>query len=668
MACRRRLWLERRTSSRLVRAVTALGAAVASGAFVLPVAAWAAPSPSSPGGTGVPDVGRALVVRPARVDVVLDGQVVESIVRAPGPIGLGQLAVMVGRPSWLGVSSPGAFRLAAAVVEKPGTDLVLRAPTVTRLQMVNGSGASLVGSNSRLEIDGVDVSTVSEAALAPAGPAIGRGFIHYSGGGRIEITRSHLTGLGDLRPGSSGITAGSDTKVMLSDTRIDGGQVGVTLVRSQSVQLTRVVVTHSTGDGVVLRQVQGALVQDLTSVANGGSGLLVTGGGRTVVMRPVLQRNRQAGLNVNGTSGLQVTDASSGYNVPAGVVLTSVSRARLTNVHTDDEAIGVAVTGRSRQVLLDRLVSVRDGSAVVSASTVSGLAVVDVAVRDASGPAVNLSGSGAVVLRGTVRHAAAGVVLAGRYTDSRIDGLTVAHVQVGVSAGAKGQRVTVRGLAVDDSGIGLRISASRVRLLGLVVSHVKTGVQLLGSATDVLVDGGRISQAALAVSATGSTRQVVLRRLVLQQDTGIGVSSSSPDLQVVGLSLVGGQLGFDLHAAASVVDTTLSGMRDGIRVGRQARVDLVGVRVQTVGPSLWTSRQGAVRVKASALLGRPAWIGPVHEIGHNDLTPGPMPWFGIAGVSAAGCAISLELLRRLRETQPEAEWSTAMPQHVLNRA
>jgi hypothetical protein len=644
---------------------------VATGALVAALVILPAPfALAAPGGqpssdTGVPSTGRALVLRPARLDLVLNGLVLASVPRGLGAYGLAELVSLTQRPDWVQQLPGGTYRLSAALVQKPGTTLVLQSPMVRRLLLVTGSGACLVGSDAQLSIAGVTVQSWDSRHHQVPGPHAGRGFVHYSGGGQVAVSRSRLIGLGRPAAGTSGMTIGRGTAVILTDTGITGAAVGLTLSASPRPRLVRVTVTGSAGDGVVLRQTVGATLDGLQSNGNGGAGLVLLGGQQTFIRQPTLQANLGAGLLAKRTSELRIDEPQTSRNHQAGIVATAARRVLLTDLHSDGEPVAVAVTDRSRGVLIDRLVAQADGSAVTSAAASDGVHVIDAFVRDLSGAAFDLAGSSTLLRRVIVQRAATGLLLSGASSRSRIQGLRISDVDLGVSATGEGAGLELSDVTVEGARLGIRLGAPRVRVAAAHLSSVGTGLALQGRASDVTVDGLVIEGAAQSVTVSQSTRRILLRNLALRQQTGSGITSSSPGLVVTGSSLTGGSRGLDLHASATVTRTSLAAMRDGVRVGKRARVEMEAVQVRSQGLSAWVSQLGSLQVRDCALLGSPAKRGDVVLLGRNELSPEPLPWFGIAGITAIVCGIALEVIRRLREH--DLDHHVAMPEHVLNR-
>jgi hypothetical protein len=369
------------------RIMLAVGAGVAAGlALGLPAPALAAPTPVHPLHlSGVPAVwllrsGRVLVLRPHRLEVVLDGRLVRTVA-VRQPVDLAQLPSLVADPGYARRLADGrsagtgrGIRLAAVLAQRPGTAITATGLHL-RLADTGGAGpARLTGTRARLTLRG---ARVDAGHAAPSGPvAAGFRYLHASNVSLDDVT---LTGLGV--PGAPGVPAvpalradggsalalrrlslvGGGPGVDVSDATwlavegLEGGRVGgplLTVSGGTGARIRDVSSNGSTGAAVMLRAAAGTAIDAVSSTRDGAALLAQDVDG----LRAGRVRARGDGI-VLGGRGIELTDVDvdapvDGVRVTVGgavVVRRGAVRGRTTAVSADPGARavldGVTTTG-----------------------------------------------------------------------------------------------------------------------------------------------------------------------------------------------------------------------------------------------------------------------------------------------------------------------------------
>jgi hypothetical protein len=477
--------------------------------------------------------GRALIVRPGRIDVVSDGRV-QRTVPLEGALDLAELPRLIADPRYVSAPSRGVVRLSATLAQRPGSRIDGAGPALTRLQLAPG-GIRLTGTRSTLHLETVRIETAPGPRRAA--PAVGsRAAIRYTHGSRLELTDVNVVGLGPTGTSArAAVEATEGTAVRLTRVRIAGsgraglrligvrgasltnvvaeagGGDGIIVARGSRVQLSDVVVRGNRGDGVVVR----GPVPDLrtsgpvSATGNGGNGIVLTGLDGVVLRRLRTGANRGAGVNVRDSRRVDVGRVRSVAD-RTGVAVTGSGDVRLARITTTGSATGIVVKDSDRVELATVVVSGARDEGI-------GVAARGVTVTDAD---VSRSGEGLVIGDGATAVAV---------RDSRLSG-----DRSGLRVTEAAADVVVRGVEVRSrSGVAIRGGGTRTTL------------------TDVVVGG------AVGLDLRG---EAVLNR--------VRVSASNQALRV----LRGGRV--------EVRDSELTAGRLGIGAARDAEVTVVGSRLE----------------------------------------------------------------------------------------
>jgi hypothetical protein len=388
----------------------ALVLAVAAGLALVPAApAVGAADPLHPVDlSGVPAVGllrsgRVLVLRPDRLEIVLDGRLVRTVA-VRQPVDLTQLPSLVADPAYVESPADGRgepnrpqMRLAAVLAQRPGTAVTA---TGLHLRLADTAGAGparLTGTRARLTLRD---ARVDADPGGPSGP-VAAGF-RYLHGSNLSIDDVTLTGLGV--PGALAVPA-------VPALRADGGS---------ALALRRLSLVAG-GPGVDVRDPAWLTVEGLDGARVGGP-LLTVSGGTGARIRDVRSSGAAgAAVRLRATAGTAI-DVVSSTGDGAALLAQDVDGLRAGRVRARGD--GVVLGGR-------------------------GIELTDVHV-DAPVDAVRVGAGAAVIVRGGSLRGRAAAVAADPAARALLDGVTTrgpvrGPVQVAPAtgdAGSAGRHVT----------------------------------------------------------------------------------------------------------------------------------------------------------------------------------------------------------------------------------
>jgi hypothetical protein len=282
------------TTTRLLTAILIAAAAVA--ALAVPALA----STEAPGPAELPGVpaaallahGRVLVLRPHRLQLAVDGRVDREI-PVEQPLDLGRLPDIVGDPAVAARTAPGVVRLAAVLLQRPGT-VVEGGPLSLELADSGGAGpARLSGTRATLRLHDVTVTTLPQPAGTPAAVAAGLRYLH---GSDLALQDVSLIGLGTTgAAGVAALRADGDSRVRLLRVALRGGGRGIRVDDPAQLDVDALQVQAR---GVALTVV-GARHAELSGLhVDASTDALVVEGSRDVVVRQSELRAARDALRV----------------------------------------------------------------------------------------------------------------------------------------------------------------------------------------------------------------------------------------------------------------------------------------------------------------------------------------------------------------------------------
>ncbi|MGW0578113.1 right-handed parallel beta-helix repeat-containing protein [Streptomyces sp. NPDC002920] len=565
--------------------------------------------------SGRPD--RLMVVRPGTVALVSHGSVVKRLYPSYGPLPLSWLAANAGR-EWVGYA-PGkagasgasrTVRINTAVLLAPGTTLQLGRRTPTVLMTAGKTAASgtwIRGSRATLDIDDVTLASALADGTDPA-PAdlAGRPYLAMGAGGHLTITGSKVIGFGrgaGAPSRESGVTWGRAASGSATDSTFQGGRTGLRLAGSTGVALDKVTVKASVQDGVVLKGDRGTTVRGLTVEGSGGNGVTVGGTDRRSLSGVTTSDSHGTGIKATAQRGLTLTGTASHHDAGGGVRLVSCASCTLDKAVVDGAPSAIGVSGPGARV----------------------------AVRDA-----RLTGGG--------DGDGAGVTLAADIAGATVTGGTISGFDRGIAIG--GPAVQVDGTTVTGAG---------------------TGVKVYGRARDIALHSVVVRGGRAGVTASATTKGVVLSDVRISGTSRKGLASASPGLVVTGGSVSGTVTAVDLGASARLEKLTVSDSRRGVHLAADVRargqdLDILAERkgIQADAGAWMSITDSRVRAP-TALSGE----GTIKRLGNTEVTLPPFPWLGFAALVALTLAVLFQTIHQVRHRRTPRPRVAA---HVRNTA
>jgi hypothetical protein len=205
---------------------------------VPPVAASAADAPAV---STKPSVGNVIEIRPARIDLMVNGAVEASVAYPVGPLALSTLVTLVARPAWISLSGS-TVTLRAGLFQAAQSNLVVAAPGVTSMVLVGdsaGVGGTIRGTASTAVFRHVVLTGWDEQAGEPAAGGANRPFVYYMHGSTVAIDSATFSHLGRPGPGGLGVTLGSATTASVVQATFTDSIAGLSLNNAGSVTVSR---------------------------------------------------------------------------------------------------------------------------------------------------------------------------------------------------------------------------------------------------------------------------------------------------------------------------------------------------------------------------------------------------------------------------------------------
>ncbi|MFF3563435.1 right-handed parallel beta-helix repeat-containing protein [Streptomyces sp. NPDC002574] len=589
-----------------VAVTAALSAAVLSAAIPSAVAAGD-PDAAAWERTGRPE--RLMVIRPGTVALVSRGTVVRRLYPQTGALPLSWLVANAGH-DWVARSSgdTSAVRMRSAVLLTPGTTLRI-GPDTGKVLFTAGrtaaSGTWIRGSRATLDVRDTSLGSVGEDGEEPAAEdAAGRPYLLMGAGGRLDLSRTTVTGFGlpDSGPGLSGfsgVTWGKGSTGSAVGSTFVGNRTGLRLAGSTGVTLSDVTVKGSLEDGVVLNRDAGTSIEGLTSQDNGRNGLSASGTDDRALTGVGTSGNRGSGIKATAQSGLRLTGVTSQGDQGGGIRLVSCAGCTVDTATVHGAPVALAVSGAGSRVAVDEP---RFGTGTTGISLAAGI-------------------SGATVSGGTVQGFERGIAVSG-------------------------SAVTVRRTVVSDSLTGVSVYGQARQV----------------SLRDVTVRGGRVG-----VTASDTTSGVALTDVRVSGTTRKGLSSASPGLRVTGGSVSGATTAVDLGASARLDHLTISGARRGLHLAAGVRATGTALDVLAERKGIEVGRDGRMDLTDSRVRAPIALFGPgtVHRAGRTQVTLPPFPWLGFAALLALTLAAGMQTVHQVRHRRTP---TPQVASHVRNTA
>jgi hypothetical protein len=532
-----------------------------------------------------------VIVRPDRIDVVVEGRLTRQVWNGAGPVAIADLdRALPG--DWLTVTD-GTVVLDATVVLVRDTVLEVGGPDGVRtLQLAGGAtpaeAASLHTGGGEITLTGVTVTSLDPATGQPvAATAAGRPVIVASSGGRLELTDATISDLGTPAAGTDDGDAGVEYHTGATGsvvrTTFQRNSTGLELARSEDVHLDNITLSESTGDGLVLSGDRGTTMTGIRAVGNGENGVLVTGESS---QRPVggvtTSGNAEFGVAVVGQSGLRVSGVVTEADQGGGLRLSRSTNITVTDLTATNQRVGVFSHVGSSGIVLEG-VNTSGGS---------------------RGLAIEKSTSGLEARNST-------------FTGARAAGISI-----------DGTDIAVNGVKVSDSRSGVRVERGAHNI----------------AISDLTVTGGRDG----LVTAPATTA-VVVSNLTVDGVESDAVRTFSPQGRITDARISGGTTGIDAAAATTITNTEITATEEGIHSRSPEPVYAAGVTVDTIELGINAAPGSPFLLTDSRVHALESIRGDVQIQGDNDLSLPPLNLLGAIGVPLIVLAILLEEVHTLRQ-------------------
>lgn len=594
-------------------------AALLTAATTATVGALLPPAPAA----ADPGSGRLIVLRPGQAQLVQDGVVRRYVSLPRKAVTITTLVRAIHDPGWASLSPRGEVTLRAGISQRPGTELYVRAPART-LRLVDSarSPAFLSGTRARVYFRGVTVTSAPRAGEPPAAESPHRPYMRYLNRSTVSIVSSTFEGLGAAATRNHGVTVGAGGVLNAVDSTFRAGSRGIDVYRAARVSLTRVRAIGNTEAGVLVNQAGTLTLTDVTASQNAGTGLVLRGPLRAPALVRVASERNGTGVELSQLSGVPVGPLRTVDNHGSGLVLDRCPSCVVDGVESTGDHTGILVKRPSA------------GSAISASS-----------VRAARRLGVMVAAAG-VHLRGiTVQSgpAAVGLRIPPRVTGAQVESSAFHGGAVAISTDGEGTGIT-----------------------GTTVTGARTGVRIGGHATAVTLTAVRLDESRTAVQANTGSRTVTVDHLQIVQSGGQGLRSAAEGMSIVDSQVDGATLGMHLKGVATVRSTSVSANDEALYAGPGASItftrgrlgaDTVGVRAHDLS---------AVVLQDTSVQAPTGARGPVRLRGTTELPAMPVRWIALLGLLIVAAAITLEVLRRLRERREER--SVTAPDHVTNTA
>jgi hypothetical protein len=615
-----------------------------------------------------------IIVGKVKIDLVAQGSLSKRI---PVPVGQ-QLSLrwLVNAASAPWVSNPvsGTTMLSAELVLTAGSSFAIDNGTPT-VQLAGGANPAdaasiLIGRTASLTISHTSIDSIDPATNRPvAANAPGRPFIVAQAGGQLNIADATVSDLGvPGRTDHVGVTwAGGSTGSATRSSFLRNG-VGVKVTKASNVGLNQITIDHSISDGLVLNADQGTVVQGVTSANNGGDGIGIYGNGSGRRFGAItVSGNQRFGVAAAGQQGLALGGLTVSSDHVGGIRLTRCVGTIITALTSNDEPIGVAISGASQQTQLIGAVVHRGGVGVAVRKGVSGVQINQLTADGSGAFGVRVDAASQVVLRDSaVSIGGTALWIGGASQDVTVTGGTLAGGQFGIAVAAPASQVSLTGVTAGGTHrAGIAISASGVRLAQVTVNNSQDGLHIYRQATGIDAQDVTITGGGNGVVASAATSDIRLSNLIVQGVSNDAVATSSPGLIISGGRLSGGNTGVNARAPMTLTALTINQVTEGIHV--QQKVHATGTDINVLAEKTGIKADPAADfVLTNSSVHAPVSLkGNIILQGINDIGLPPVPWLAVVGLCAVCAAILLQFVHRVRQRK---HMRSMAPAHVLNTA
>ncbi len=412
---------------------------------------------------------RVIYMEAGRIELIAGGQLIRRIPfsgsSGSAVVPFDRVVTAVADPTWVAEVEPGIFELSAAFVHGEGTTVIVAAPRVTELRLVDRPSVFFGGLGATGRFDGVSVTSWSSELQAPDEDLVdGRPFVLYQQTSRLDVINSEMSYLGSDRTSAYGVswrTSGTTGEVL-------GSTFANSFFGVYTFEATDIIFRDNVFRDNVLYGFDphdfttGLVVEDNEAYGNGSHGFIVSRG----VTDSVLRRNHSYD---NGGNGI-VMDTSSNRNhvesnlvennAKDGIVLLGSGENVVVDNVVRNNRVGIRINGvESIANRIERNLIEGHEIGLQAYGGAADTVVVDNTVLDSSVMGMALEAPRSQVLGGEIRGAPRGV---GIRTATSVSGVRISDVDEGVVA-------SDTGIAdLDQLEVAARRSSLRVEDGGLV--------------------------------------------------------------------------------------------------------------------------------------------------------------------------------------------------------
>jgi parallel beta-helix repeat protein len=183
----------------------------------------------------------------------------------------------------------------------------------------------------------------------------------------------------------------------------------------------------------------------------------------------------------------------------------------------------------------------------------------------------------------------------------------------------------------------------------------RVGIRSDGESLDNRFAGNRVIDNATGIELHDGTRGSILERNVIRGSKSTALVLAAPGSQVSGGVVEGGFKGVDVRAPASLTGVSMRQVEQGLIVGRGVSLATRDLTIEAAQVAVVAERGAVVQIAASRLQAHQATSGAGVHLGPGiEQEKARVPWLRVAGIVFIAAAITLEVVRRLRNRRDHA--------------
>ena len=295
-----------------------------------------------------PDV-RGMRLETTALLLVSGGRLVRRIpLAASGPVQLKDLVAVVNDPTWISMPTPGTVQISAALIQMPGTILVVSAPAVRTVHLVQAPSVFLGGFHATATFTGVDVTSwlPDKQTVVPDGVRY-RPHVLYSNSSTLNVHASRFAYLGSDVTSSYGVSwrVGGTTGVV-DHSIFEHNFFGAYTFGAKDIQFTNDIFRYNMYYGLDPHDyTTGLVVRSNEAYGNGSHGIIfsryVTDG---LVENNNSHDNRGNGIMMDYHSDRNTIRNNRVERNAQGIVFSGSALGRVTGNTISKSSIGIRIS------------------------------------------------------------------------------------------------------------------------------------------------------------------------------------------------------------------------------------------------------------------------------------------------------------------------------------